>query len=88
MIYQKGNNWKIRGNVTVFPTKEAAEAVEEKALADSRGEPVPEKMPIKEQIIEPVENTPYENMIDKLVCKLCDLEPCECFTYIEKTDLG
>jgi hypothetical protein len=90
MIYQKGNYWKIRGNYMPFRTKEEAEAYEQKALAALRGEVIEEyvKPPMKEQIVEPIENTPYENMIGKTVCKLCDLEPCECFIFTKKTEPG
>lgn len=84
MIYQKGNYWKIKGNYKPFKTKEEAEAFQ--ALAS--GEVIQEKPPMKEQILEPTENTPYENMIEKTVCKLCDLEPCECFIFTKKTELG
>jgi hypothetical protein len=88
MIYPKGNYWKIRGNTRIFRTKEEAEAFQESTLAAERGEVVKEKPPMKEQILEPTENTPYENMIEKTVCKLCDLEPCECFIFTRRTELG
>lgn len=91
MIYSKGNYWKIRGNTHIFRTKEEAEAFEMAALAAERGEVIEtpaKKPPMKEQIIEPIENTPYENMIEKNVCKLCNLEPCECFIFIKKTEPG
>jgi hypothetical protein len=81
MIYQKPNGWKIRGNPRVFSTKKEAEAFE------SGEEPVEEE-PVKERILQPTENTPYENMIEKSICKLCNLEPCECFISIKKTELG
>ena len=90
MIYSKGKYWKIRGKLGKYESLEAAQAAEAKLLAEERGEepvsvPPP---PMPKQIREPAENTPYENMIEKTVCKLCDLEPCECFIFTKKTEPG
>lgn len=79
MIYQKGDRWKIRGKLGVYRTREEAEAAE---LGVS-------EIPVhKESIIEPFENSPFENMIEKSICNICNWEPCECSHYMSKTDLG
>ena len=89
MIYSKGKYWKIRGKLGAYESLEAAQEAQIAMQAAERGEVyVPPTAPQKTQIIEPAENTPYENMIEKNVCKLCDLEPCECFTFIKKTEPG
>lgn len=82
MIYSKGNYWKIRGRLDKYESLEAAQAAEAKLSGE---EYIP---PVTRQITEPAEKTPYENMIEKTVCNLCDLEPCECFIFTKKTEPG
>lgn len=83
MIYQKGKYWKIRGNLNLYNSREEAELAGMK-----KDEPAPIFIPQKESIIEPFENSPFENMIEKNICNTCNLEPCECSHYTSKTDLG
>lgn len=103
MIFQKGSMWKISGYPQKYATLEEAQAVlaklgiqAEKVEAAKAVEAQKEIESAK--IVEAdrlerlaklsLDSTPFEKMIEKNICTTCDMEPCECFTYTKKTDLG
>jgi hypothetical protein len=89
MIYQKGDMWAIRGYSQKYFTLEEATTAYQKMFAKEEAAKVKAIMELK-KVLEKLhpEPTPYEVMIQKNVCKVCNLEPCECFTSIEKTERG
>lgn len=89
MIYQKGEFWAIRGFSQKYTTFEAVTAAYEKMLAKEAAQKLREELQLK-KVIESLEPdpTPYEIMIQKSICKICNLEPCECFIYTKRTELG
>jgi len=89
MIYQKGEYWAIRGYPQKYTSLEAVTAVYERMLAKEEAAKLRAVMELK-KVLEKLspDPTPYEIMIEKNVCKICNLEPCECFTSIKKTELG
>lgn len=103
MIFQKGNMWKISGYPEKYTTLEAAEKalsiinknvanaqkIEEQKEAIQRQQvALAEEERLKKLTQLAEDSTPFEKMIAKNICKLCNLEPCECFTSIKKTELG
>lgn len=103
MIFQKGNMWKISGHPEKFSTLEEAEkalSIINKNIAKiSENEKQKEAMQRQQVALAEEErlkklsqlaedSTPFEKMIVKNICKLCNLEPCECFTSIKKTEVG
>lgn len=83
MIFEKRGRWKISGYAQSYATVEEAEAkLTEKSIAEEEKSIAEEKKSIAE------DSTPFEKMIDKNICTTCDMEPCECFTYTRKMDLG
>jgi hypothetical protein len=103
MIFKKGDRWKISGYASSYATLVEAErvlaklglqatAIAEKVASEAIKEA--EKVAIAEiERLEKlsklaIDSTPYEKMIAKNICTTCDMEPCECFTYTKKTDLG
>ena len=90
MIFEKRGRWKISGYAQSYATVEEAESV----LAGKAVEPSKKLAQLAEeekskklaQLAE--DSTPYEKMIVKNICTTCDMEPCECFTYTRKMDLG
>ena len=96
MIFQRGNYWAISNDSRKFTTEEDAQSAYNKILAKQervkKQEEEDRKLALRMKI-ETIQglahdSTPYEIMIEKNICKLCNLEPCECFTSIKKTELG
>jgi hypothetical protein len=103
MIFQKRGLWKISGHAQKYATLEEAESalakiqskiamieakemekvIEEEKKELAREQERQEKL---KQLSE--DSTPYEKMIAKNICLICDLEPCECFTYTTKMEVG
>lgn len=103
MIFQKGSMWKISGHPQKYATYEEALLVSEKlgikaekaaaveaAAEESRkaAADAAEEERLKKLADLASDSTPYEKMIAKNICTTCDMEPCECFTYTKKTELG
>lgn len=96
MIFQKGNMWKISGYPQKYETFEEAERIlakiERRALldADMKAEQSESYAKEREEKLKQLaeDSTPYEIMIAKNVCLICNLEPCECFTYTKRTEAG
>jgi hypothetical protein len=103
MIFEKRGMWKISGQPQKYATYDEAHAALEKinamALvvedrrkaendlkAAAKATADEERAKKLAQLAE--DSTPYEKMIVKNICIICDMEPCECFTYTKKTDLG
>ncbi len=103
MIFQKRGLWKISGHAQKYATREEAEIVlakmqkntakleeveKEKAIEEKKQEAVREEERLEKlkQLAE--DSTPYEKMIAKNICLICNLEPCECFTSTKKTEAG
>jgi len=103
MIFQKRGMWKISGHAQKYATYEEAEAVlarlgiqaEKAALASAvvaeaaaevQKAALVERLEKLAQLAE--DSTPFEKMIAKNICTTCNLEPCECFIYTKKMDLG
>lgn len=100
MIYQKGEYWAIRGHPNKYTSyedvkaayikmkeKEAAKAAKiAAALLQEALQEEKYRAEVKERL--GLEATPFEIMIEKKICTICDLEPCECFTFTKKTELG
>jgi hypothetical protein len=96
MIFRKGDGWKVSGHPKRFSTFEEAEAFLAKktaaanltaevvkAIEETKAAAHEEKLKLLRE-----ESTPYEIMIAKNVCLICNLEPCECFTYTKRTEVG
>lgn len=100
MIFQKGDGWKISGYPQKYETREKAEAILAKLTARQSmvEELETQKNEEKRVLVEKEreerlkklaeDSTPYEAMIARNVCLICNLEPCECFTYTEKMEVG
>ena len=100
MIFQKRGMWKISGYPEKYATIEEAEAVlaklgiqtqkaaENKATIELKKAKIDEEDRLKKLSQLAEDSTPYEKMILKNICTTCYLEPCECFTYTKKMDLG
>jgi hypothetical protein len=100
MIFEKRGMWKISGRAQSYATLEEAlarlgiqaekatlaSAVVAEAAAEVQKAALVERLEKLAQLAE--DSTPFEKMIAKNICTICDMEPCECFTYIRKTDLG
>lgn len=89
MIYQKGEFWAIRGYSQKYSTFEGAEIAYNRILEKQEKE----RLRKEEEIIKALENldpdsTPFEVMIQKNICKFCNLEPCECSRCTSKMGLG
>lgn len=89
MIYQKGEFWAIQGFPKKYTSLEAVTEVYEKMLAKEEAARLTADLAYKKLLdsLAP-DPTPYEIMIEKSICKLCNLEPCECFTSIKKMEPG
>jgi hypothetical protein len=89
MIYQKGEFWAIKGFSNKYTSLEAVTEVYGKMLAKEEAVKLKADLAYKKLLdsLEP-DPTPYEIMIEKNICKLCNLEPCECFTSIKKMEHG
>jgi len=103
MIFEKRGMWKISGYPEKYATFEQAQSALEKINAGAAKEVevklneekvrLAEAAKAEEDRLEKLktlleDSTPYEKMIAKNICKLCNLEPCECFTSIRKTGRG
>lgn len=103
MIFQKGNMWKISGHPQKYTTLEEAEKAlaiinknvakineieKQKEAEQEQQAALAEEERLKKLSQLAVDSTPFEKMIAKNICKLCNLEPCECFTSIKKTEVG
>ena len=103
MIFQKGDMWKISGSSQKYATRKEAESVLAVKLAveERRQEGLEEKKKESLLVMQDVlkerakkllllteNSTPFEIMIAKNICTTCNLEPCECFIFTKKTDLG
>ena len=92
MIFQKGGMWKISGYAQKYATyeeataalnkinkiveKKVAEAVTIKERMEVAAKAAMEEAIAKADLAE--DSTPYEKMILKNICLICNLEPCEC----------
>ena len=100
MIFEKRGMWKISGYPQKYATREEAEAILAKLTArQSMVEELETQKNEELRILAEKEreerlkklaedSTPYEVMIAQNVCLICNLEPCECFTYTEKMEVG
>lgn len=103
MIFEKRGMWKISGYPEKYATyAEAAKALESLGIQQQKVEIAKavsaeeEKKKVEAAEAERLkrlaqlseDSTPYEKMIAKNICTICDMEPCECFTSIKKTELG
>lgn len=86
MIIQRGKYWALANDTRKFASEEEAQAAYNKILAKQERIKQEERRRLLQNIDE--DSTPFEIMIQKNICKLCNLEPCECFTSIKKTELG
>jgi hypothetical protein len=88
--------WKISGYPQKYETFEEAERIlakiERRALldADMKAEQSESYAKEREEKLKQLaeDSTPYEIMIARNICLICNLEPCECFTYTKKTEAG
>ena len=89
MIYQKGEFWAIKGFANKYISLEAVTEVYGKMLEEEEAIKFRAQVAHKKMLdsLAP-DPTPYEIMIEKSICKLCNLEPCECFTSIKKMEPG
>lgn len=100
MIFEKRGMWKISGRPEKYATYEEAQSVLAKIDVNAANK-LKAKQSIENEKaakaeqdrLEKLKNlaedsTPLERMIVKNICKLCNLEPCECFTSIKKTEPG
>ena len=96
MIFQKGDGWKVSGHPKRFSTLEEAESFLAKktaaanltaevaqAAVEAEAAAHEEKLKLLRE-----ESTPFEKMIARNICLICNLEPCECFTYTKRTEAG
>jgi len=100
MIFQKNGLWKISGHPQKYTTFEEAQKVFNEAQAQktlkletAKAKEDLEKAAYEKEREEKLkqlaeDSTPYEIMIAKNICLICNLEPCECFTYTKKTEVG
>ena len=103
MIFEKRGMWKISGYPEKYATYEQAAAVldtlgiqAEKATSakaasveENKKKAAAAEADRLERLSKlSVDSTPYEKMIAKTICTTCDMEPCECFTSIKKTEPG
>jgi hypothetical protein len=96
MIFQRGPYWAVSGSSVKYATREEAEAVASVLIQKEEARKLAEEQARKAELQEKLDrinnldkdSTPYEIMIEKNICKLCNLEPCECFTYIKRTEPG
>lgn len=103
MIFEKRGTWKISGRPERYATYEQAAAVleklgilEEKAVSakaisieENKKKAAAAEADRLERLAKlSFDSTPYEKMIAKNICTTCDMEPCECFTSIKKTEPG
>ncbi len=100
MIFQKRGMWKISGHPQKYSTFEEAQAVldrmqktEQKISAAAEAQKIAEKAAYEKDREEKLkqlaeDSTPLEVMIAKNICLICNLEPCECFTYTKRTEAG
>jgi hypothetical protein len=89
MIHKRGEYWAIKGSSRKYASMEAASVDYAKMLAKEEAVKLKADLAYKKLLesLEP-DPTPYEIMIEKNICKLCNLEPCECFTSIKKMEPG
>ena len=103
MIFKKHGMWKISGHPQKYATFEEAEivlaklqknAVKLEEIEKAKVAEVERKEVIaykeREEKLKQLsaDSTPYEVMIAKNICLICNLEPCECFTYTKKMEVG
>lgn len=93
MIFQKGQYWGISGSYVKYSSYESAKEAYDKQQSKIAAREAEEYARHQESIKKIIEKlgegyTPYEVMIEKNICKLCNLEPCECLHYMSKTGLG
>ena len=96
MIFQRGRYWALSGDTRKFASEEEAQAAYNKILAkqelikkrEEEDRRIELQMRLEKISGLAYDSTPYEIMIEKNVCKLCNLEPCECFTSIKKMEPG
>ena len=89
MIFQRGRYWALPNDTRKFSSREEAQAAYDKIVAKQELIRKHEEETIK-RLLDALDedSTPFEIMIQKNICKLCNLEPCECFTSIKKTEPG
>lgn len=73
-LYQKDGAWKIRGVEGFFNFKEEAFQIAIN-IGSSQGL---QEFDIMVEEPEPVEPSPYENILGFTICHRCFLHPCEC----------
>jgi len=100
MIFKKGDSWKISGYPQRYSSFQEAQSILEKlqrrAELDAEMKEQAERLENEqyqkereEKLKKLAENsTPYEIMIAKNVCLICNLEPCECFAFTEEMEPG
>lgn len=93
MIYQKGEFWAIRGYSQKYQSYDDAKASENLIITKTLAKEEMQKKIESEKLLEIKsrigwDSTPYEIMIEKNICKLCNLEPCECSRCTSKMGLG
>jgi hypothetical protein len=96
MIFQKGDGWKVSGHPKRFSTLEEAESfLAKKTVANNKIEAASQAVVEAEAAAHEEklkllreQSTPFEKMIARNICLICNLEPCECFTYTKRTEAG